>query len=201
MRIPRGISPASGRGAVSGLSCPQKKMFSAVRTDFFNTGLSSPPMNSVPAGYFTQIKNTTSAEQRPNCLYATPHGPEPKPVRTSSGRLPVSLFLSTATTLCMHILAISCLIVRNIWHILKHCHSHTVEYSTAWKLHVSGFVRGFYLCHHLWCPENLSVPHEWIKQAGNWRAWPQHCMYISVMTLGQTGPLGKRVWQAICFLN
>uniref|UniRef100_A0A672PVG1 Transcription factor E2F2-like n=1 Tax=Sinocyclocheilus grahami TaxID=75366 RepID=A0A672PVG1_SINGR len=88
MRIPRGISPASGRGAVSGLSCPQKKMFSAVRTDFFNTGLSSPPMNSVPAGYFTQIGNTTAAEQRPNCLYATPHGPEPKPVRTSSGRLP-----------------------------------------------------------------------------------------------------------------
>ncbi|KAF4102270.1 hypothetical protein G5714_017070 [Onychostoma macrolepis] len=88
MRIPRGISPASGRGAVSGLSCPQKKMFSAVRTDFFNTGLSSPPVNSVPAGYFTQIGNTTAAEQRPNCLYATPHGPEPKPVRTSSGRLP-----------------------------------------------------------------------------------------------------------------
>ncbi|XP_059376413.1 transcription factor E2F2-like isoform X1 [Carassius carassius] len=88
MRIPRGISPASGRGAVSGLSCPQKKMFSAVRTDFFNTGLSSPPMNSVPAGYFTQIGNTTAAEQRPNCLYATPHGPEPKPMRTSSGRLP-----------------------------------------------------------------------------------------------------------------
>ncbi|KAL1257909.1 hypothetical protein QQF64_011153 [Cirrhinus molitorella] len=88
MRIPRGISPASGRGAVSGLSCPQKKMFSAVRTDFFNTGLSSPPMNSVPTGYFTQIGNTTAVEQRPNCLYATPHGPEPKPVRTSSGRLP-----------------------------------------------------------------------------------------------------------------
>lgn len=92
MRIPRGISPASGRGAVSGLSCPQKKMFSAVRTEFFNTGLASPPMNLVPAGYFTQIGNTTAAEQRPNCLYATPHGPEPKPVRTSSGRLPVSLF-------------------------------------------------------------------------------------------------------------
>ncbi|XP_056332834.1 transcription factor E2F2 [Danio aesculapii] len=88
MRIPRGISPASGRGAVSGLSCPQKKMFSAVRTDFFTTGLASPPMNSVPAGYFTQIGNTTAVEQRPNCLYATPHGPEPKPVRTSSGRLP-----------------------------------------------------------------------------------------------------------------
>ncbi|XP_042630073.1 transcription factor E2F2-like [Cyprinus carpio] len=87
MRIPRGISPSSGRGAVSGLSCPQKKMFSAVRTDFLNPGLASPLMNSVPTGYLTQIGNTTAAEQRPNCLYATPHGPEPT-VRTSSGRLP-----------------------------------------------------------------------------------------------------------------
>ncbi|XP_052001874.1 transcription factor E2F2 [Xyrauchen texanus] len=87
-RIPRGISPASGRGAVAGLSCPHKTMFSGLRTDFFNTGLSSPPINSVPTGYFTQIGNTTAAEQRPNCLYATPHGPEAKPVRTSSGRLP-----------------------------------------------------------------------------------------------------------------
>ncbi|TRY99323.1 hypothetical protein DNTS_029689 [Danionella cerebrum] len=88
MRIPRGISPASGRGAVAGLSCPQKKMFAAGRTDFFSMGLASPPMNSVPAGYFTQIGNTAAVEQRPNCLYATPHGPEPKPVRNSSGRLP-----------------------------------------------------------------------------------------------------------------
>ncbi|KAI7804880.1 transcription factor E2F2 [Triplophysa rosa] len=88
IRIPRGISPASGRGAVSGLSGSQKKTLPAMRTDFFNTGLASPPMNSVPTGYFTQIGNTTAAEQRPNCLYATPHGPEPKPVRTSSGRLP-----------------------------------------------------------------------------------------------------------------
>ncbi|XP_073668458.1 transcription factor E2F2 [Paramisgurnus dabryanus] len=88
IRIPRGISPASGRGAVAGLSCPQKKTLPGMRTDFFNTGLASPPMNSVPAGYFTQIGNKTAAEQRSNCLYATPHGPEPKPVRTSSGRLP-----------------------------------------------------------------------------------------------------------------
>lgn len=92
IRIPRGISPASGRGAVSGLSGSQQKTVPAMRTDFYNTGLASPQMHSVPAGYFTQIGNTTAAEQRPNCLYATPHGPEPKPVRTSSGRLPVSFF-------------------------------------------------------------------------------------------------------------
>ncbi|XP_051502943.1 transcription factor E2F2-like [Myxocyprinus asiaticus] len=86
IRIPRGISPASGSGAVVGFSCQQKNMFSGMRTDFFNTGLASPP--SIPAGYFTQIGNTTAAEQRPSCLYATPHGPEAKPVRTPSGRLP-----------------------------------------------------------------------------------------------------------------
>jgi len=113
MRIPRGISPASGRGAVSGLSCPQKKMFSAVRTDFFNTGLASPPSNLVPTGYFTQIGNTAAAEQRANCLYATPHGPEPKPTRISSGRLPVSLFPSTLQFLllpyeCACMLPVSC---------------------------------------------------------------------------------------------
>ncbi len=156
MRIPRGISPASGRGAVSGLSCPQKKMFSAVRTDLFNTGLSSPPINSVPAGYFTPIGNTTAVDQRPNCLYATPHGPESKPVRTSSGRLPVSLFPSTATNVTLDYVC-KCLmfhvLVRNIWLLLKHCYSHTIESTfyynvTARKLHVSGFARGFYLCHH-----------------------------------------------------
>ncbi|CAL8289698.1 unnamed protein product [Gadus morhua 'NCC'] len=45
-------------------------------------------MNTVPAGYFTQICNTTAAEQRSHCLYSTPHGPEAKPIRATSGRLP-----------------------------------------------------------------------------------------------------------------
>ncbi|XP_021440074.2 transcription factor E2F2 isoform X1 [Oncorhynchus mykiss] len=89
MRLPKGVSPASGRGAVGGgLSCSQNKVLSGVKTEFFSTGLCSSPMNSVPAGYFTQICNTTAAEQRVNCLYATPHGPEAKPIRSSSGRLP-----------------------------------------------------------------------------------------------------------------
>ncbi|XP_041964518.1 transcription factor E2F2 isoform X1 [Alosa sapidissima] len=87
IRIPKGVSPASGRGAV-GIQCQQKKVLPAVKSDFFGSGISSPLMNSVPAGYFTQICNTTAAEQRANCLYATPHGPQAKPVRVSSGRLP-----------------------------------------------------------------------------------------------------------------
>ncbi|XP_063080182.1 transcription factor E2F2 [Engraulis encrasicolus] len=88
IRIPKGVSPASGRGAV-GMACSQKKVLPGIKSsDFFNTGISSPLMNSVPAGYFTQIGNTTAAEPRANCLYATPHGPQAKPVRVSSGRLP-----------------------------------------------------------------------------------------------------------------
>ncbi|XP_041809869.1 transcription factor E2F2 isoform X1 [Chelmon rostratus] len=91
MRMPKGVSPASGRPPV-GLSCSQQKMkilsTGGVKTEFFSTGLSSPPMNTVPAGYFTQICNTAAAEQRANSLYSTPHGPEAKPIRSSSGRLP-----------------------------------------------------------------------------------------------------------------
>ncbi|KAF0044269.1 hypothetical protein F2P81_003427 [Scophthalmus maximus] len=45
-------------------------------------------MCTVPVGYFTQICNTAAAEQRANSLYSTPHGPEAKPIRSSSGRLP-----------------------------------------------------------------------------------------------------------------
>ncbi|CAL8285157.1 unnamed protein product [Lota lota] len=91
MRMPKGVSPASNRGAV-GLSCPQHRTkvlsTAGVKTEFFSTGLSSPPMNTVPAGYFTQICNTTAVEQRTHCLYSTPHGPEAKPIRATSGRLP-----------------------------------------------------------------------------------------------------------------
>ncbi|XP_037652701.1 transcription factor E2F2 isoform X2 [Sebastes umbrosus] len=99
MRMPKGVSPAPGRPVVVGLPCPpqqqkQMKVLSTsggVKTElFFSTGLSSPPMSSVPAGYFTQICNTAVAEQRANnSLYSTPHGPEAnKPIRSSSGRLP-----------------------------------------------------------------------------------------------------------------
>ncbi|XP_067336662.1 transcription factor E2F2 isoform X2 [Channa argus] len=92
MRMPKGVSTAPGRPAV-GLPCSQQQKMKVlpiggVKTEFFSTGLSSPPMSTVPAGYFTQICNTTAAEQRANSLYSTPHGPEAKPIRSSSGRLP-----------------------------------------------------------------------------------------------------------------
>ncbi|XP_056283057.1 transcription factor E2F2 [Pseudoliparis swirei] len=92
MRMPKGVSPAASCRPAAGLSCPQQKIkllsTGGVKTEFFSTGLSSPPMSSVPAGYFTQICNTAAAEQRANSLYSTPHGPEAKPIRSSSGRLP-----------------------------------------------------------------------------------------------------------------
>ncbi|MEQ2246530.1 hypothetical protein ILYODFUR_000304 [Ilyodon furcidens] len=91
MRMPRGVSPAPARPPM-GLSCSQQKMkvltTGGVKTELFCTGLSSPPMSTVPVGYFTQIGNTTAAEQRANSLYSTPHGPDAKPIRSSSGRLP-----------------------------------------------------------------------------------------------------------------
>ncbi|XP_038584540.1 transcription factor E2F2 isoform X2 [Micropterus salmoides] len=86
MRMPKGVSPVVGQ------PCSQQKMkvlsTGGVKTEFFSTGLSSPLMSTVPAGYFTQICNTAAAEQRANSLYSTPHGPEAKPIRSSSGRLP-----------------------------------------------------------------------------------------------------------------
>ncbi|MEQ2197900.1 hypothetical protein XENOCAPTIV_004867 [Xenoophorus captivus] len=89
--MPRGVSPAPARPPM-GLSCSQQKMkvltTGGVKTELFCTGLSSPPMSTVPVGYFTQIGNTTAAEQRANSLYSTPHGPDAKPIRSSSGRLP-----------------------------------------------------------------------------------------------------------------
>ncbi|XP_041668930.1 transcription factor E2F2 isoform X2 [Cheilinus undulatus] len=91
MRMSKGVSPAAARPAV-GLSCSQNKMkvlsTGGVKAEFYSTGLSSPLINTVPAGYFTQICNTSAAEQRANSLYSTPHGPEAKPIRSSSGRLP-----------------------------------------------------------------------------------------------------------------
>ncbi|XP_037550607.1 transcription factor E2F2 [Nematolebias whitei] len=91
MRMPKSVSPAPARAPV-GLSCSQQKMkvlsSGGVSSDFFITGLSSPPMSTIAAGYFTQISSTAAGEQRANSLYSTPHGPEAKPIRASSGRLP-----------------------------------------------------------------------------------------------------------------
>ncbi|XP_062863621.1 transcription factor E2F2 [Trichomycterus rosablanca] len=90
IRTPRRISPAATRGPVS-LSCPQKKLLSGSRADLLSAGLASPPMNSVPLGYFTQLGNTPATERRTtDCLYATPHGAGARAQqgRQASTRLP-----------------------------------------------------------------------------------------------------------------
>nr|XP_061798917.1 transcription factor E2F2-like [Nerophis lumbriciformis] len=82
MRLPKGVSPASG------LPCSQHKI-KLLAGEFFSTGLSSPPLSTVPAGYFSQIcPNTAGVEQRAHSLYSTPHGPDQKPIRSTTGRLP-----------------------------------------------------------------------------------------------------------------
>ncbi|KAJ8287454.1 hypothetical protein COCON_G00001130 [Conger conger] len=66
MRLPKGIYPASTKGAV-GLSGSQKKVL--VNTEFFNTGHASPHVNSVPAGYFTQICNTPRTRSKASPIF------------------------------------------------------------------------------------------------------------------------------------
>ncbi|KAK2843717.1 hypothetical protein Q7C36_011932 [Tachysurus vachellii] len=88
IRTPRRVSPASARAPVA-LSCPQKKLLSGVRADLLSSGLASPPMSSVPLGYFTQLGNTPATERRTaDCLYATPHGARAQNGRQPATRLP-----------------------------------------------------------------------------------------------------------------
>ncbi|XP_058853606.1 transcription factor E2F2-like isoform X2 [Acipenser ruthenus] len=88
MRLPKVVPSATGRSS-SGLSVSEKKVLHGIKTEFFSTGLSSPLIHTVPAGYFNQICNTSNSEQRANCMYATPHGPEIRGTsRSNSGRLP-----------------------------------------------------------------------------------------------------------------
>lgn len=144
MRMPKGVSPAAGRPA-AGLPCSQQhkmKLLSTggVKTEFFSTGLSSPPMSTVPAGYFTQICNTTVAEQRANSLYSTPHGPEAKPIRSSSGRLPV----------------------QNQTHTPQ---SSTVSYGCMWAEQCSISI-GMHLCHIQMCFDAISHRGASVSAAG-----------------------------------
>lgn len=71
--------------------------------------LAGPPVRALPAAYFAQVYPQTAVVAplpRGGCLYATPHGPEIKTMRSAStGKLPViSLFsalcLITVTNFC-----------------------------------------------------------------------------------------------------
>ncbi|XP_067167463.1 transcription factor E2F2 isoform X1 [Apteryx mantelli] len=99
LRLPRGVSPGAGRG---GAALPphqqqqhqqqQKAMSVMGSIERVASSLGSPPVPSVPAGYFTQVYSQAAVSApapRGGCLYATPQGPELRSIRSASaGRLP-----------------------------------------------------------------------------------------------------------------
>nr|XP_023698232.1 transcription factor E2F2 isoform X2 [Paramormyrops kingsleyae] len=87
MRICRGVSPAAARPN-AGHSGLQRKVVPGGKTEIFGSALCSPPISAVPVAYFTQICSSSGADQRNGYPCATPHGPDVKPVRSASGRLP-----------------------------------------------------------------------------------------------------------------
>ncbi|XP_033013804.1 transcription factor E2F2 [Lacerta agilis] len=94
LRIPKVGPPAPGR-APSALGPPQqqKKVMPVITSaELVVSNLGSPQMRALPATYFTQVYPQTAVVAplpRGSCLYATPHGPEIKTMRSAStGKLP-----------------------------------------------------------------------------------------------------------------
>ncbi|XP_053254584.1 transcription factor E2F2 [Podarcis raffonei] len=94
LRIPKVGPPAPGRPP-SALGPPQqqKKVMPVITSaELVVSNLSSPQMRTLPATYFTQVYPQTAVVAplpRGSCLYATPHGPEIKTMRSAStGKLP-----------------------------------------------------------------------------------------------------------------
>ncbi|XP_067863148.1 transcription factor E2F2 [Heptranchias perlo] len=83
--MPKGVSPAPGRGIIGVVSSSQKKL---LNVENGSTGLCSPQIPTIPASYFTQIAGAIYSDHSGDCLYTTPHGPEVRTIRTSTGRLP-----------------------------------------------------------------------------------------------------------------
>lgn len=111
LRLPKAGPSAPGRGAPS-LVPPQsqkKSMSVGSSAELVVADLAGPPVRALPAAYFAQVYPQTAVVAplpRGGCLYATPHGPEIKTMRSAStGKLPViSLFsalcLITVTNFC-----------------------------------------------------------------------------------------------------
>ncbi|XP_064408344.1 transcription factor E2F2 [Latimeria chalumnae] len=91
LRVPKGVSPAPGRGvsAVAPFSSSSHKKVFPLSVELVAANLTSPQnRHPIPASYFTRICSLPGSEQKGSCLYTTPHGPELKPTRATSGRLP-----------------------------------------------------------------------------------------------------------------
>ncbi|XP_075629935.1 transcription factor E2F2 [Balearica regulorum gibbericeps] len=93
LRLPRGVSPAPGRGGVTLPPPPPphhpKKVMSVMGSvERGASSLGSPPL---PAGCFTQVYTPAAVSvpaPREGCLYATPQGPQLRTLRSASvGRL------------------------------------------------------------------------------------------------------------------
>ncbi|KAM6115861.1 transcription factor E2F2 [Phoenicopterus ruber ruber] len=95
LRLPRGVSPAPGRGGAALPPPPPppphpKKVMSVMGSvERGASSLGSPPL---PAGSFTQVYMPAAVSvpaPRGGCLYATPQGPQLRTLRSASaGRLP-----------------------------------------------------------------------------------------------------------------
>ncbi|XP_074750338.1 transcription factor E2F2 [Strix uralensis] len=94
LRLPRGVSPASGRGGAALPPPPPhhhpKKVMSGMGScERGASSLGSPPL---PAGCFTQVYTPAAVSipaPRGGCLHATPQGPQLRTLRSASvGRLP-----------------------------------------------------------------------------------------------------------------
>ncbi|KAM9255943.1 LOW QUALITY PROTEIN: transcription factor E2F2 [Cariama cristata] len=94
LRLPRGVSPAPGRGGTALLPPPPhhhpKKVVSVMgSSERGASSLGSPPL---PTGCFTQVYTPAAGSvpaPRGGCLYATPQGPQLRTLRSASaGRLP-----------------------------------------------------------------------------------------------------------------
>ncbi|KAM6371293.1 transcription factor E2F2 [Pluvialis apricaria] len=95
LRLPRGVSPAPGRGGTAPPPPPPphhpKKVMSMMGSvELGVSSLGSPPL---PVGSFTQVYTPAAvsfpAPPRGGCLYATPQGPQLRILRSASaGRLP-----------------------------------------------------------------------------------------------------------------
>lgn len=100
LRIPK-VGPAGPGRASPPLAPPQqpKKVMPVISSaDLVTSNLGSSPMRLLPTTYFAQVYPQTAVVAplpRGSCLYATPHGPEVKTMRSAStGKLPVTTKIS-----------------------------------------------------------------------------------------------------------
>ncbi|XP_069752414.1 transcription factor E2F2-like [Narcine bancroftii] len=83
--MPKGVSPAPGRGLIGVVSSSQKKVLNVENGD---TGLCSPQLPNIPTSYLSQKAGAMYSDYSGDCLYTTPHGPELRTIRSITGRLP-----------------------------------------------------------------------------------------------------------------